>query len=217
MNLELPYTAEEMMAAIGELLKKGGFKESGIRIVLTGGSSKDAFHLEKGSQTFAILVSEFVPLPDSHFEDGVALSTLEHQRELPEIKSLNYITPMRVLPKFEKEGYFDLLYTTSGLVLESSTSNFFIVKDQKLITPRDNILMGTTRRFVIDIARSDFPVEEREVTLEETLTADEAFLTATNKDIVPVVRVDEKKIGTGVPGPATRKLMELFSMATGSR
>ena len=95
--------------------------------------------------------------------------------------------------------------------MEASTSNFFVFIGDKLITPKGNILKGITRNLVIKLAKKEFEVEERELKTEELALVTEAFIAATNKDIVPVVQIDDLKIGDGKPGKNTKQLMELFA------
>jgi branched-subunit amino acid aminotransferase/4-amino-4-deoxychorismate lyase len=81
-----------------------------------------------------------------------------------------------------------------------------------LITPKNNILFGITRNLVIRLARKmGYNVMERDIKIRELFLADEAFITATNKDIVPVVKVDNKKIGNGMPGKFTKDLIKVFA------
>jgi len=100
-----------------------------------------------------------------------------------------------------------VVFVNEGQVLEASTSNIMIVRDGVVITPKDHILRGITRGWVLELAAGlGLPVEERAMTLAETLSADEVFLTATNKYIVPVVQIDNQPITDGQPGPITKKL-----------
>ena len=103
------------------------------------------------------------------------------------------------------------MYVSNNVVLEASTSNFFVFIGDKLVTPKDNILKGITRNLAIKLAKKEFEVEERELKMEELALVTEAFIAATNKDIVPVVQIDDKKIGSGKPGKNTKRLMELFA------
>ena len=103
-----------------------------------------------------------------------------------------------LLEPFKREQKaFDILYHWSGHVLECPRDNFFIVKDNTFITAKDDVLHGITRNVVMDIARKHFAVEERKITVDELDTADGAFMTSTTKSIVPVVEIDDRKIGGG--------------------
>ena len=134
----------------------------------------------------------------------------EHGRQFMSYKTTNYIQAVLLQKERKEAGALEILYSFGGRVLECSTSNFFIVKNGRLITPKDDILLGITRKVTIDLARPSIKIEERPLGIEETFAADEAFLTSSFKEIVPVVAIDGKKIGGGKVGPITKKLMGSF-------
>ncbi len=110
-------------------------------------------------------------------------------------------------------GHEAILVDTAGLVTEGASSNVFAVREKRLITPALDraLLEGITRGLVLDVARSiPLPVEERDVRPEELLAANEVFITSTLREIVPVVRIDEHRIGEGLPGPVTEDLLRRF-------
>ncbi len=105
-----------------------------------------------------------------------------------------------------------MLISEDKKILECVTSNFFAVIDKKLITtPKDKILAGITRKIVIQLAKKlKIPVEERDIDLREIKNFDEAFITATNKEILPIIKIDRARIGGGKVGEITKILMEEF-------
>lgn len=210
LGLVVPISHKEARAAVDELLLKNKYPEVTVRFVLTGGVSEDGIHIRKGSPTLFILVSPFLPLPEKLFREGVSLDTKEHLRELPEIKSLNYLTAIGLHNPAQGAQPLEVLYTWQGRVLEATMSNFFMVQGDTVVTPRRDVLLGTTRNLVLELAKGAFQTAERDIFASELVSADEAFLTATNKDILPVARIDGKPIGKGAAGRQTRKLMELF-------
>ena len=211
LGARLPMGKKEIEEAIKKLISKNKIKQASIRIVLTGGRSADAMHFDSKTPTFYILVSEFRPLKEELFKNGVKLATVNRGRDMAEIKTTNYITAVKAInERQKKEKFFEILYVSNSLVLEASTSNFFAFVGGKLVTPEDNILKGITRNLVIKLAKKEFKVEERELKKEELNLMTEAFIAATNKDIVPVVQIDDKKIGEGKPGKNTKRMMELF-------
>lgn len=211
LGVELPLGKNEIERIINKLILKNKVKQASIRIVLTGGRSADAMHFDSNTPTFYILVSEFKPLKLELFKNGIKLATVDHSRDAAEIKTTNYVEAVKnINERQKKEKFFEILYVSNGIVLEASTSNFFAFIGDKLIAPKDNILKGITRNLVIKLAKKEFEVEERELKTEELNLAAEAFIAATNKDIVPVVKIDDKKIGAGKPGKNTKRLMELF-------
>lgn len=214
MGVKLPAKKNEIEEIVKKLILKNkisGGKQASIRIVLTGGRSTDVMHFDSKKPTFYILVSEFKPLADDLFKKGVKLATVDHSRDAAEIKTTNYVEAVRTInQRQKKEKFFEILYVSNGVILEASTSNFFVFIGDKLITPKDSILKGITRNLVIKLAKKKFEVEERELKTDELSLATEAFIAATNKDIVPVVQIDDKKIGNGKPGPNTKLLMEIL-------
>ncbi len=197
--------------AIKKLIAKNKIKQASIRIVLTGGRSADAMRFNFKTPTFYILVSEFKPLKPDLYKNGIKLAVVNHDRDTAEIKTTNYIIAVKDVNKRQKkEKFFEILYVSGGAVLEAATSNFFVFIGNKLIAPKNNIFKGITRNLVIKLAKNEFEVEERELKKEELNAVTEAFITATNKDIVPVVQIDDKIIGNGRPGKNTKWLMEIF-------
>ena len=216
LNLQLPISQKELFKQIKKLLLKNKFKESAIKLVLTGGQIIDSRGMEydKNSPTFFILVDKLQELPKSFYQKGVKLITYEHLREIPGAKTINYITAIKLQNLCKRKKAFDILYTQNGFLLETTTSNFFIFKKDKLLTPKKNILIGLTRNFVIKLAKNKFKVEERDIDLKELERAEETFIASTTKEILPVVKIDNKIIGNGRVGKRTRYLMDLFHRQT---
>ncbi len=202
--LEIPYTDVEIRDISNELLIRNKFEESNIKFMLTGGSEADHH------ANFYVVVTELIRLPETVYSKGVKVLTYEHERYFPEAKTTNYVTALSLKKWQNSEGAFEILYTSKGRVLEGTTSNFFIIQNDKLVTPNEDILFGMTRNFVIKIAREHFDVEEREINTEELGLASEAFIASTNKEIVPVVNIDGQKVGDGTVGGKTKELMEVF-------
>ncbi len=207
LGLRVPLKEAEIKAVIDKLLQKNGFKEAMIRMVLTGGKTLQGIDFDPRQPTFFILAQKLEAPSADMYREGVNVITVEHQRLLPEAKTNNYITAVMNQRRLKKAKAFEMLYYHNGKVLELSTSNIFIVKRGVIVTPATGILMGTTRGIAIALAKKSYPLVEREVRLRELLAADEAFLTAANKGILPVTRVEGKNIKTGKVGPVTRHLM----------
>ena len=129
---------------------------------------------------------------------------------MPEIKTTHYITAVKFQPKRKKKKAIEILFISKGKVLECSTSNIFMFKGKKLITPQNSVLLGITRKAVLDVARKQFKIEERDITLAELLKAEEVFITSSFKDIVPIVKIDNKIICKGIVGENTKILMNVF-------
>lgn len=211
LGIKLPVTKTEIKEIIYELIKKNKIKNAAVRIVLTGGRSANTINFNSGSSTFYILVSELAPLKSEFYNNGAKLITLEYFRQIPELKTTAYLRAIKEInSRQKKEKFFEILYTDKGNILECATSNFFIFKDNKLITAYKGILRGTMRNLVINLAKVEFTAQESAIKIKDLNSATESFITATNKNILPVVKIDNKKIGDGKPGKNTKKLMEML-------
>jgi branched-chain amino acid aminotransferase len=208
MDLQIPFQKSKIEEVVIDLIKRNAFKDAGIRMVLTGGYTLDGY--TPTDPNYFILI-EKIHYPDPDFyKKGIKLITYEHQREWSEIKSINYLTPIKIRKQIiDKDGY-DVLYHHNGNILEVSRSNFFIIRDGVLITPGKNVLHGVTRKTVIEISKQIMKVEERDIPVRELSLADEVFLTGTTKRILPITLIDNKIIANGKPGPISEKLMKLF-------
>jgi len=208
LRLPIEYGKEKLTEIINELLIKNKIDEVGIRLVLTGGESKDSFSI--GVPNLFILIEKLPEYPSNYFDEGIKLITLNHQRVLPEIKMTNYLTAISLQPLCLKQNAQDILYVYNGCILETTRSNFFMIKDSKVVTPKEDVLIGRTRNFVLEIATKLYPVEERLIKKDEILEADEIFITGTTKQIMPVAHIDRTQIKNS-PGPITRQLMKAFN------
>lgn len=212
LNLKIPLAKNKYEKILAKLLKRNGFKKSTIRTILTGGFSNNGFSYQPGRETFLILIEKFQPLPPAIYQKGAKVVTQSFTRYCPQAKITNYVEAIRRQDEQEIHGALEIVYLAGRQVLEASTSNIFMVKNNKVITAQDNILIGMTRNLVIKLAnKNKYQVEERNFSVKELLAADEVFLTATNKDIAPIVKIDHKKIGTGQVGKTTQLLMKAFN------
>jgi branched-chain amino acid aminotransferase len=103
-----------------------------------------------------------------------------------------------------------MLYYYGNRVTECPRDNFFIFSGDTLVTPKDNVLQGITRKQILRLSREHFSVEARELGVQELSSATEAFTTSTSKGIIPIVQIDDHKIGSGSPGKRTKTVMRLF-------
>ena len=209
LNLKIPLSRKKILFVIEMLLKKSLKKEANIRIVLTGGETFGAKHDTK-KRTFFILVEDGFRLPPALYKKGAAVVTLEYERTFPTAKTTNYAAALLDADRRKKEGAVETLYVSGDKVLEATTSNFFIFKGDTLITPKNNVLIGITRNTILHLAKAAFKVEERDIFRSELADADEAFLTATNKEVLPIVKIDTRPVGTGLPGKKTLWIMNAF-------
>ena len=207
-DLALPWTHDEIAGIVKETLARNDIPEANIRIVVTGGPSTD-FMTPSGRPRLLVLVSPIPRLPAEWYTHGVKIISWEVERPIPGAKSIDYISASLALKKATAEEAVEALYIDrNGLALECTTSNIFAFMGEKLVTPGRGILSGVTRKVVLELAESLFPIHIRDISRTELLDADEVFITGTSKGLVPVVKVDDRTIADGLPGPRTRQLME---------
>jgi len=205
--LPLPYSRAELKQIIQELTEKNDMEQGGFRMILSGGLSENHFSPAEGK--FFIFPESLLFPSDEKYNRGIKLLSLEYVRPIAEIKTTNYALSVWDSIRWKKEGAEDVLYHRDGLVSESSRSNFFIVKNGTVITPDKDILLGITRKHILQLVDK---VEIRPVTLTETLEADEAFISSTTKILLPVTQIDNHRIGYGKPGPVSMDILKKFRL-----
>ncbi len=214
-GLKHNYSLNLLIKIVLKTLKKNNLKEASIRIYLTGGYSKD-FILPSKPQLIIIITPIKKP-PDYLYIKGGKLITKISERILPQAKTIVYTEGIKFLQEAKRKNAIEvLLISKDGKILECTTSNFFAVINKKLITPpTEQILAGITRKVVIQLAKKlKIPVIERNINFKEIKNFDEAFITATNKEILPIVKIDKIKIGDGVVGAITKILINEFRKLT---
>jgi D-alanine transaminase/branched-chain amino acid aminotransferase len=207
LNLDVPLTRDLLKEKIAFLLEQNKLKTSGIRLLLTGGYSEDMY--TPARPNFMILNLPLHHHP-SEYTEGVKLLLLEYQRYHPAVKSTFYLPSIVMIPELKKRGAIEVLYHHQGFVYETTRANFFMVKNNKLITPSCGVLPGIIRKHVLQVAAGVLPVEERKIRLEELWDCDEAFITGTSKHVAPVLEVDGRITGKGKPGKVTMEIREAF-------
>ncbi len=222
--LEIPMTRAQMAQAIQDTLQVNGIQDGYIRVVVTRGVGTLGLDPNRCSNPQVIIITDHIALyPEEYYRDGLSIITVStirnHPAALsPRIKSLNYLN--NILAKIEglQAGCIEaLMLNHKGEVAECTGDNIFIVRNGRLLTPPNEagILEGITRDAVIGLAReAGLEVVEVPLTKHDVYIADECFLTGTAAEIVPVVKVDSRTIGTGKPGPITRDLMDRFRRLT---
>ncbi len=210
LSIKFNLSKEEFKDIVKKLLLKNNLKEAIIRVIITGGKSSDGFDF-KDNSTVLILI-EKIKLPNKNIlEQGVNLVSLEYSRNYSKIKHTNYIEAIKNQSLKKKFKAFEILYIKNKIVFECSTANIFIIKKNIIYTPKDGILFGITRQLVIDlIKKNNFKIKEKVIKEKELYSADEVFITATNKNILPVVKINNKKINNKLVGENTKKLISLF-------
>jgi branched-chain amino acid aminotransferase len=222
--LEIPLSREAMAKALNDTLAANGIKDGYIRLVVTRGVGTLGLDPNRCSQPQVIIITDRIELyPEDFYRNGleiVTASTLRnHPAALnPRIKSLNYLN--NILAKIEglKAGCIEaLMLNHKGEIAECTGDNIFLVRNGVLQTPPldAGILEGITREAVIELARAaGIEVREMSLTRHDVYIADECFLTGSAAEVIPVVKIDSRSIGSGQPGPITRDLIQRFRKLT---
>ncbi len=224
--LEIPLPRDKMAAAVKQTLARNQLKDAYIRLLVTRGAGTLGLDPNRTSDPQVIIITDKISLyPVEFYERGLEIITVStirnHPAALsPRIKSLNYLN--NILAKIEgaQAGCVEaLMLNHKGEVAECTGDNIFLVRGGTLYTPSIDagILEGITRQAVIDLALAEaIPVRETTLTKHDVYIADECFLTGSAAEVVPVVKVDSRVIGSGRPGPITQRLTEAFHKSTGS-
>jgi branched-chain amino acid aminotransferase len=163
-----------------------------------------------------VAVEPFLPLPERVYEEGVVGATVVEQRSNPRAKDTRFIASAQHayerLPAGVEEG---LIRGEDGAILEGLSSNFFGVVDGVLRTEEDRALGGVTRSLVLEVAQGLLPIDRRAVARDERPRLAEAFLTSVSREVLPVVRIDDRPVGDGRVGPKTRAIMRRFADLVG--
>lgn len=223
--LDIPLSPQQMIKAIVSTLKANKLKDAYIRIVVTRGEGDLGLDPRKckGNANVIIITDKIVFYPEKLYKEGLEIITVPTIRNLPEalnpqIKSLNYLN--NILAKIEANncGYEEAIMLDSmGYVAECTGDNIFIVKGSELYTPPQcmGTLRGITRDTILEIAKKRrVATHEHVLTRHEVYISDEAFLTGTAAEVIPVVKVDGRVIGKGRPGEITLMLMKEFKKLT---
>jgi branched-chain amino acid aminotransferase len=223
-RLEIPLGREQMAEAVNATVKANAKQEGYIRLVVTRGAGSLGLDPRKTTDPQVIIIVDDISLyPPELYENGLEIATVATIRNHPNavnprIKSLNYLN--NILAKMEgiQAGCLEaLMLNHKGEVAECTGDNVFVVKHGMLRTPPSDagILEGVTRNAVLELAAAaKIPVQETVLTRHDLYTADEVFLTGTAAEVIAVVKCDGRPIGSGKPGPITRRLREAFHQLT---
>jgi branched-chain amino acid aminotransferase len=219
-SLDIPLTREQMIEATLQTVKANNKQDGYIRLVVTRGVGSLGLDPHKCEQPQVIIIVDDIAMyPARLYEEGLDIITASTIRNHPgalsaRVKSLNYLN--NILAKIEaaQAGCLEaIMLNHNGEVAECTGDNIFLVRHGILRTPPPHagILEGITRNTILDLARAaGIPTEQPTLTRHDVYTADECFLTGTGAEVIPVVKVDGRPIGTGKPGPITRQLRERF-------
>ena len=197
-------TIGKIKTALQKTIQENNLDNATLRISLTQGHSK----------TDLVIIPKNL-IVNKEIYKGIKVITVKAHRVMPEIKTSNCIPSIlaRKLAK-KRRAYEAILIDQEGFVREGSRSNIFFIKNNVLFTPDRKILKGETRNQTLKLAKKIMKINLCEIEKKNIYKADECFITHTSGEIIPVVKIDNKKINKGKPGRMTLKLMEIFKNAT---
>ncbi|MGA2280272.1 MAG: branched-chain-amino-acid transaminase [Verrucomicrobiota bacterium] len=222
--LQIPMSPAQVARAVLEACRKNKIRDGYVRLVVTRGLGTLGLNPKSCKRPSVIIIADKIQLyPPALYQRGLDIITVPTTRNLhsalnPAIKSLNYLN--NILAKIEaNNGGCEeaVMLNAEGFVAECTGDNLFIVKNGALFTPplSAGALYGITRQTVIELAgESGLKVSEPNLTRYDLFNADECFLTGTGAEIVPVVKIDGRVIGTGKPGRVTRRLGDRYHALT---
>lgn len=224
--LNVGMTKEELIKATVETCKANNLKNGYLRHVVTRGVGNLGLNPYQCKQAQVIIIAADIQLyPNELYENGMKIITAGTIRNMaeavnPRVKSLNYLNNIMAKIEAINSGVMEcLLLNSQGYIAEASGDNVFAVKGNKLMTPPTwcGALEGVTRDKVMQLARQmGMEVSETVLTRYELWTADEVFLTGTAAEVIAVVDLDRRPIGTGKPGPVTKKLEQAYRKLAGT-
>ncbi len=219
--LDIGVTIDTMEHNVCECVRVNEKKDGYIRLIVTRGEG--ALGIDPSSckkATVIIIVGDIQLYPHEYYTKGICLMISSYRR-IPSacfdvrIKSLNYLNNILAKIEARQAGCFEcILLNTDGHVAECSADNIFIVKNGKILTPSvtEGALDGITRRTVLELVqKSGIETAETTLTRFDCYTADECFLTGTGAEIIPVVSIDNRVIGNGLPGELTQNIIQSFT------
>ncbi len=223
-SLKIPMQKKEMEKAIIDTLKANKLKDAYIRVVVTRGEGDLGLDPRNCRHATVFIITDKIALyPAELYHKGLKIVTVPTRRNIPEalnpqIKSLNYLN--NILGKIEaiNAGVPEaLMLDQNGFVTECTGDNIFMIKDDVVVTPPVSVgvLNGITRGAVLEVAaKTGLKTCERMLTRFELYVADEMFLTGTAAELIPVVMIDGRLIGTGSVGKHTSALISAFKKIT---
>ena len=223
--IKIPLSKQALIKAVIKTLKINHLNNAYIRLLVTRGEGDLGLDPRKclGNASIIIITDKIALYPERLYRKGLKIITVPTIRNHPEalnpqVKSLNYLNNILAKIEANNAGYQEAIMLDSmGYIAECTGDNLFIVRNKEIYTPPQcmGTLRGITRDTVLDIARRlSIPTHEHVLTRHELYIADEAFLTGTAAEIVPVVCVDGRLIGSGSPGNITKLLMREFRKRT---
>jgi len=211
-ELSLPTSLNTIVDITYALIEKNPAIDAGIRFIITGSICSQDLLTSSDSPSLIILFHPYIPNPERYYTKGMRVITTDILRTMSTVKTTNYMPAIFAMKRAKETGFDDALYINYRKeLLEGTTCNLFFFKDGSLITADStDIVKGVTRSILLRLAEPHFPIEYRSLSLDEIQSCQEAFLCSSVKDVVPLIQINDIKIGSGTPGPYSEKLRNLY-------
>jgi len=222
--LEIPIDRKEMTEALLETIRQNGLREGYIRLIVTRGVGNLGLNPVQCKRPSIIIIATTIALYSKEVcETGLTVVTCATRRTgaatlNPAVKSLNYLNNVMARIEANLAGADEaLMLNEAGNVAECTADNVFIIKHGRIFTPpiSAGALRGITRSVAFEIAEElDIEIKETDITRHDVFVSDECFLTGTAAELIPVIKADGRMIGSGKPGPITKKMLSRFRELT---
>jgi len=201
-----PISEYQVADVVQHLYKANNAGDSYYKVLITG-------RLQEGlpEPVLTVYQDAWKPYPEKMYVEGVALILEEYAKPFPEYKTTFYLGSLRTAARMLESRAEDVLFYFDGQIRETARCNIWIVKNGLIYTPNRNMLKGVTRKHVMICAQEDGMVIEKDISVEEIFHADEVFITSTTRKVMPVVRIEDRLIAKGKPGPVTSRLMMQYA------
>lgn len=211
MKIRLPWSRNKLGLWILRTVAHNKLKNARVRITVTRGEC--GLDFVTSCRPTLVISAEPLTLPAHIHKKGVSTATMRMQRLMPDIKTIGLTHMIVGVQRAHDLGVYEMICRgEDGHILEGVSTNVFIVKRGTLLTPKKGMLLGITRKRVLSLARRmKLRVHIHDVGLASLRSADEVFLVNQLREIIPVVKVDGQRIGSGKPGSITRRLMEEYA------
>lgn len=206
LNFQQEVSIQTIEEILFSLQKENALQNSYFKTIISGRLINDVIN-----PVITMYQDNYKPYAASLYANGVSLIISEFAKPFPEYKTTFYLGSLREFARMQASGADDVLFYYDNVIRECSRCNVFIIKNKLIYTPEKNMLKGVTRKHVMLCAREKYIVIEKESTVAELFQADEVFITSTTRDIMPVVRIEDKTIADGKPGIITNDLMNMFA------
>ncbi|MBK9990074.1 MAG: branched-chain-amino-acid transaminase [Verrucomicrobia bacterium] len=218
--LKMPWSRQEIAEATCESCRQNNLTDGYIRLVITRGVGDLGLSPWLCPTPSIFIIADKIALyPAEHYTSGLSIVTVPTRRMnaaalSPAVKSLNYLNNILAKMEARQAGALEaIMLNDQGYVAECTGDNIFIVHKGEILTPAasQGALKGITRDTIFDIAKEiGVPIREADLTRYDVWCSDECFLTGTGAEVIPVIKLDGREIGSGKPGAITQKVLAAF-------